>query len=90
MSAYNRRFEPRRLFGMPLLTAAATTAAVATVALAWMTASIARLLFVAVAVVSAAIALAALRLGDDLPLLSVRLMDARERRLAVREAWVRR
>lgn len=90
MSAYNRRFEPRRLFGMPLAAAAGSAATAATGALSWMTSGAPRLLFITVALATAAVALAAVWFGDDLPLLSVLLMDLCERGLAVHEAWVRR
>ncbi len=90
MNAYNRRFEPRRLFGMPLVTAAASAAASAAGALSWMTSGDVRLLFVTITLAAVAVALAALWLGDDLPLLPVLLLDVRERGLVVHEAWVRR
>ncbi len=90
MSAFNDRLRVKTLLGLPLVAVAAGVAAFALTVLIWLlpwgVLSVVLLVAIAGCVLLAAVALA---LGEEGPLLPVRIADARERRrrAQARKGW---
>ena len=79
MSAFNRRYTPREIFGVPAVTAIATVVALPLVLFTLMLPSWIKPLTALAALAALAVAGAGLWLGDELPFLPVRLAARRER-----------
>lgn len=89
MGAANRRFEPRRLLGLPLLVVAGAVSSLIALVLALMLPALGRCLFLGVAVLGVAAIGIGLRYGDDLPFIGVILAARQERRRHLGPGWVR-
>ncbi|HET9123237.1 MAG TPA: hypothetical protein VFN52_07055 [Acidiferrobacteraceae bacterium] len=89
MMAANRRFEPKRIMGIPLLAAAGGVSALTAWVLAMLLAGVARGLFLLLGFLGLAMFLLGARYGDDLAFIGVRLQARGERRTRNALGWVR-
>ncbi|MHB8346900.1 MAG: hypothetical protein ACYDHM_06835 [Acidiferrobacterales bacterium] len=79
MSAFNRRYEPREIFGVPLITAIAAVAALPLILFTLLLPPLLKPLTAVATLIALALAAAGLWLGDERPFLAVMLAARRER-----------
>ena len=90
MTAANRRFEARRVAGLPLLTVVGAVSTLTALVLALMLPGLARALFLLVAVVGLGAVWIGIRYHEDLIFIGILLRFPQERDYPLVAGWVRR
>lgn len=87
MSAFNRRLQPKEMFGMPLTAVLGLVGALIFGVLALLLPALSLLLTIPLLLLCVGITVASFWLGDELPFLPVMLASRRERHATTREVW---
>ncbi len=87
MSAFNRRYEPRELFGVPVITAVAVVAALPLLLCTLLLPEAVRPVTGMLMLAALAVAGAGLWLGDELPFMTLMFAACRERGRVTSETW---
>lgn len=87
MSAFNRRLQPKEMFGMPLAAVLGMVGALIFGVLSMLLPTFLLLITLPLLVVCVVITVASFWVGDELPFLPVMLASRRERHATTREVW---